>query len=67
MPGGAFWESGKPPYRFPSRPLSLGFRPAGAARKASVPVRSGGKAAEAAGKIRPLPEGVQGCPQRTVS
>ena len=44
-------ESGKPPHRFPSRPLSLGFRPAGAARKASVPVRSGGKAAEAAGKV----------------
>nr|DAG08318.1 MAG TPA: hypothetical protein [Caudoviricetes sp.] len=41
MPGGAFWESGKPPHRFPSRPLSLGFRPAGAARKA----------AEAAGKV----------------
>ena len=30
---------------------SLGFRPAGAARKASVPVRSGEKAAEAAGKV----------------
>ena len=44
-------ESGKPPHRFPSRPLSLGFRPAGAARKASVPVRSGEKAAEAAGKV----------------
>ncbi|GAB7496361.1 hypothetical protein Bwad002_07120 [Bilophila wadsworthia] len=23
MPGGAFWESGKPPHRFPSRTLSL--------------------------------------------
>ncbi|GAB7514920.1 hypothetical protein Bwad006_37390 [Bilophila wadsworthia] len=53
MPGGAFWESGKPPYRFPSSaPLpSQGFRPAGAARKASVPVRSGKKATEAAGKV----------------
>ena len=28
---------------------------------------AGYTAAEAAGKIRPLPEGVQGCPQRTVS
>lgn len=35
----------------------------GAARKASVPVRSGGKAAEAAGRYPPLPEGVQGIKQ----